>query len=251
MKKHVGLIVLLAVIVTFFQVGNKFQPILIPALAEVVAYLWNGENLITLLSSAAMTSCTVLASFVASIFLALPIGVMLGLSSTGAEVSDRGIDFFRSIPPSALVPVGILLIGTGQVMYISLTTFAISLILIVMTREAIHSLPSFKVNMISRSQWSKFRLLIFVLIPSVLGSIRSSSRVLVSLALALVVVCEILVGQIGIGAQIRSAQLRLDVAGLYVFLLLAGLVGTILNQVVSGFFRLIEEVIYKPLTFKV
>jgi len=245
----VSLALLVSSLFLFFFLGNKLSGILVPSPGQLTSFLLDRHALYRVLSACLQTAGTVAASTILALAWSLPIGIALGLRMSLRNATTTTVDFLRSIPPSALIPAAILFLGTGRFMFLALTSFALGLILVVLSREALSTLPPLKLRMMTAARWHLPRRAFCLYIPSVLSHLESSAQILVSLGMALVVVCEILIGRNGLGSEIRLAQYRFQTPALYTNLLAAGVVGVLLNAIVRFLFTMIERFLYRPLRF--
>lgn len=244
-----GLVTIVLALLVFFGVGSNIQPVIIPSPVSLAEFVISGRSWQSMLSGSWVTGGSTLLSFILACSWAIPVGITLGVGSRLRKDTAYLIDLARSIPPSALVPVGILLIGTGRSMFIALTTGAVGLMIIVIVREAVLDLPPVWLRQFRQCRYPNWRKMAKLYVPAVLGAVRRYSRILISLSLALMVVCELLLPRAGLGAEIQAAQLSLRPVRMYAFLLAAGIVGVALNQIVRGVFLAVESQIFRPLEF--
>ena len=204
------------------------------------------EALVRLLSSqevyfaTASTSFRAVVGLILSAIVAVPLGLFFGRRPTLYEYVELPVDFFRSIPSSALFFLFILFFGIGDASKIAVVFYGCSLILLVNTiygakptrekRDRINMLRSF-----GASRWQVFRLAIF---RDALPHIVAGIRVCVSLSLVLVIVTEMfLSAKSGLGRQIYDFYLAYRVPEMYATIVILGIVGFAANQVCLSFER--------------
>src|SRR5205814_4892783 len=127
-----------------------------------------------------------------SFLVAVPAGLVLGRFPNLYRFIEFPVDFFRSIPSSALFFLFILFFGIGDASKIAVVFYGCSLILLVNTvygakptkekEDRINMLRSF-----GATTWQIFRLAIF---PDSVPHILAGMRVCISLSLVLVIVTE-------------------------------------------------------------
>jgi NitT/TauT family transport system permease protein len=93
------------------------------------------------------------------------------------------------------------------------------------------------------------RRLFRVIVPAALPAVSASAQLLVSLTLALVVVCEMLIGTSGIGERIMTARNSYEPPKVYAWMILAGALGMVLSFVMRVGIGMIERRFYRPLRF--
>jgi len=81
-----------------------------------------------------------------------------------------------------------------------------------------------------------------VVLPEALPQIAAGLRLALSLSLIIVVVLEMFIGtKRGLGLLIYNAHMTYQIADMYAFIVLAGLIGYFINQ---GFVKLEDKVIH-------
>ena len=163
--------------------------------------------------------------------IAIPIGFLLGASSLAYRMTRLIIDFCRTIPALALLPLAVLLYGSGLGSTLLLTVFACVWPIMLQTIYGVRDIDavvretcrSYRVN---RWQW-RWR----VVLPSAGPYIATGLRIAAAISLLLVLSTEILIPVPGIGQAIMVAQLGGAVSEMYAWIVLAGLVGIAINAV--------------------
>lgn len=236
-------------LVVLLEVGHLMRPTLFPSNRQMLEALFQDGELTMIAISAIVTSLTCILSVSLAALWAVPFGLLLGTRRSFREGLRPTVDFWRSIPPSALIPVAILLLGIERKMFLILASFALGLVLTVIVRDALLEVPKAKQVMVAASNWRGRKRLVRLYLPLVLPAVLSAAQILVSLSMALIVVCEILLGSGGLGAWIRLAQLRLDLPSLYLGLIAAGCCGVALNYLTRSTFLAVEARFFRPLRF--
>lgn len=177
-------------------------------------------------------------SFMIAIAIGIPVGLMLGGSERIYRSVEFIIDFFRSIPATALFPLFLLVFGITDVSKIAVAAFASALIIIFNTAYGVmHARKSrtLAVRIMGASRTQIFRLVTFwESLPQTFIGLRSA----VSLSLVIVIVTEMFIGtSVGLGRRIIDAQITYEIPTMYAVILLTGIIGYALNL----FFVLIEK----------
>lgn len=169
---------------------------------------------------------------------ALVVGVPLGLFLGKTEVLYRNIefivDFFRSTPATALFPLFMLIFGIGDASKIAAAAFAG--LLIVLFNTAYGVINSKKIRMLAArlhgaSRWQVFKWIIFwESLPQTFVGLRNA----ISLTLAIIIVTEMFVGtDVGLGRKIIDFQMVYNIPAMYATILMAGILGYILNALLA------------------
>lgn len=169
-----------------------------------------------------------------SVVIAVPLGLIFGRFSGVYVFFELPVDFFRSIPSSALFFLFIFVFGIGDASKIAIVVYGCSLILMVNTiygarpdrekQDRINMLRSF-----GAKPWQIFYLAV---IRDAIPNIAAGFRVCISLSLVLVIVSEMfLAGDNGLGRQIYDFYLSYQIPEMYVVIIFLGLIGFVGNKI--------------------
>jgi sulfonate transport system permease protein len=206
------------------------KPILLPTPADTVWALITGLAGGPLLLDFAVTVWRTLQAFLIAAIVGVPLGVLLGSNEKAYRSVEFLIDFFRSTPSSALIPLFLLIFGVSDVNKIAIAAFGALLIVIFNSAYGVINARKQRVmaaRVMGASRWQIFKdvLVWESLQPSFVG-LRSA----VSMALVIVIVAEMFIGSDnGLGHRIIDAQQVLNVKSMYAAILAAGALGYALN----------------------
>ncbi|MFM9928032.1 ABC transporter permease [Variovorax sp. H27-G14] len=206
------------------------KPILLPTPADTIAALITGLAGGPLLTDFAMTVWRTLQAFLIAAVVGVPLGVLLGSNEKAYRSVEFLIDFFRSTPSSALIPLFLLIFGVSDVNKIAIAAFGALLIVVFNSAYGVMNARKQRVmaaKVMGASRWQVFKdvLIWESLQPSFVG-LRSA----VSMALVIVIVAEMFIGSdTGLGHRIIDAQQVLNVKSMYAAILAAGALGYALN----------------------
>jgi NitT/TauT family transport system permease protein len=206
------------------------KPILLPTPADTIAALITGLAGGPLLTDFAMTVWRTLQAFAIAALIGVPLGVLLGSNEKAYRSVEFLIDFFRSTPSSALIPLFLLIFGVSDVNKIAIAAFGALLIVVFNSAYGVINARKQRVmaaKVMGASRWQVFKdvLIWESLQPSFVG-LRSA----VSMALVIVIVAEMFIGSdTGLGHRIIDAQQVLNVKSMYAAILAAGALGYALN----------------------
>ena len=162
------------------------------------------------------------------------IGIPLGIWSILYDSFEVVIDFFRSMPSPALIPLAMLLFGLGDLSRIAVAAFTCSLINAIQAAYAVKSIPRFRILGARMSGAKGVFLFSHVLIPSVLPDLVAGWRITLSLSLIIVVVSEMFIGtRVGLGMRIYDFHLMFRSAEMYATIFVVGTIGYSLNKIVE------------------
>ena len=206
------------------------KPILLPTPAATLGALFSGLAGGPLLTDFAVTVLRTLEAFLIAAVIGVPLGVVLGSNEKAYRSVEFLIDFFRSTPSSALIPLFLLIFGVSDINKVAIAAFGALLIVVFNSAYGVinarkQRVMAARVMGATRGQVFKDVLIWESLQPTFVG-LRSA----VSMALVIVIVAEMFIGSDnGLGHRIIDAQQVLNVKSMYSAILAAGILGYSLN----------------------
>ncbi|EYC52504.1 taurine ABC transporter permease [Hylemonella gracilis str. Niagara R] len=206
------------------------KPILLPPPAATVGTLLNGLAGGPLLTDFAVTLWRTTQAFLIAAVVGVPLGVVLGSAEKAYRSVEFLIDFFRSTPSSALIPLFLMIFGVSDINKVAIAAFGALLIVVFNSAYGVINARKQRVmaaKVMGASRWQIFKdvLIWESLQPSFVG-LRSA----VSMALVIVIVAEMFIGSdSGLGNRIINAQQVMNVRDMYASILSAGILGYVLN----------------------
>ena len=206
------------------------RQILLPSPTDTLITLVHGMAGGVLLVDFAVTVMRTLIAFLIAAVLGMPLGIILGSSERAYRSVEFLIDFFRSTPASAMIPLFLLIFGISDFNKIAIASFGAFLIIIFNSAYGVINARKQRVmaaRVMGASAWRVFR---DVLVWESLQASFVGLRTAVSMALVIVVVAEMFIGSIdGLGHAIINAQQVLNVKTMYAAILATGMLGYALN----------------------
>ena len=207
------------------------RPLFLPTPWKVLSALWFLLAEGPLWSDMAATLYRTITAFTLAAILGLLIGIPLGVSRQFYESSEIVLDFFRSLPSPALIPLAMLLLGLGDLSRISVAAFTCTLINAIQAAYALGDVPEQRLIAAKLAGARGTFLVRHVLVPSVVPRIVAGWRVTLSLSLIIIVVTEMFIGtQRGLGMRIYDSHLMFRSADMYAAILVVGVMGYLLNK---------------------
>jgi ABC-type nitrate/sulfonate/bicarbonate transport system permease component len=168
---------------------------------------------------------------------AVAAGLALGLSPTLRRATDPIVQFLRSIPPPALLPFGILVLGVGTSMKVFIIAFVCLWPVLLNTIDGVAGVdPTLRETARVYGIGPRDRLLRLTL-PAAAPQIFAGMRTSLSLALILMVISEMVASTNGIGYFVLQSQRSFAIPEMWSGILLLGILGYVLNAV----FLLVER----------
>jgi NitT/TauT family transport system permease protein len=169
-------------------------------------------------------------AFLIAAVVGVPLGIVLGSNERAYRSVEFLIDFFRSTPSSALIPLFLLIFGVSDVNKIAIAAFGALLIVLFNSAYGVMNARKQRVmaaKVMGATRWQTFRdVLVWESLQPTFVGLRSA----VSMALVIVIVAEMFIGSDnGLGHRIIDAQQVLNVKSMYAAILSAGALGYALN----------------------
>ncbi|WP_374523062.1 ABC transporter permease [Hydrogenophaga sp.] len=206
------------------------KPILLPPPLAALGALANGLAGGALLGDFAVTVWRTVQAFGIAAVIGMPLGVLLGSNEKAYRSVEFLIDFFRSTPSSALIPLFLMIFGVSDINKVAIAAFGALLIVTFNSAYGVINARKQRVmaaRVMGATRWQIFKdvLVWESLQPSFVG-LRSA----VSMALVIVIVAEMFIGaDSGLGNRIINAQQVMNVKDMYAAILAAGALGYALN----------------------
>ena len=206
------------------------KALLLPPPLDALGTLVKGLLGGALLKDFAVTVWRTVQAFLIAAAVGMPLGVLLGSNERAYRSVEFLIDFFRSTPSSALIPLFLMVFGVSDVNKVAIAAFGAFLIVVFNSAYGVINGRKQRVmaaRVMGATRWQVFRdvLVWESLQPSFVG-LRSA----VSMALVIVIVAEMFIGaDSGLGNRIINSQQVMNVRDMYASILAAGALGYALN----------------------
>ncbi|MEO7587509.1 MAG: ABC transporter permease [Arachnia sp.] len=163
--------------------------------------------------------------------LAIPLGFAMGWYRTVRAIIEPWTQFFRTIPPLAIIPLAIVLLGIGEVPKIFVITLASFLVAIIATFQGVVNVDRTLINagrVLGAKDWTIFRR---IAVPASMPFIMVGLRQGLGSAWATLVAAELIAAQQGLGYRMQNAQIYYDIPTIFVGLITIGILGLIMDRI--------------------
>jgi ABC-type nitrate/sulfonate/bicarbonate transport system permease component len=210
------------------------DPIVLPSPASVVRVIPRMLDE-RLLSDIGLTLARVLGALAIACVLGIPLGLYLGYRRGAYHVIESPLHALRSIPASALFPLFLIVIGVGEKSIVALAAYPSLLVILVNSVSGATLANRRRLYQARLLGLDTFHTLTEVLFYEALPSIFDGIRTAVSYALMLVIAVEMFIGlgERGLGRGIYEYQSTYRIPETYGAIIIAGLIGILLNAIVS------------------
>jgi ABC-type nitrate/sulfonate/bicarbonate transport system permease component len=206
-----------------------------PTFAEAVTRLWNNwlTNPTVIGGHLVPSLVRLLTGWLAAVAIGITVGTLMGLSSRLHDYLDPIAQFLRAIPPPALLPLFIVLLGIGDAMKVAMITFGVIWPIILNTIDGVRSVDSLHLDTARVFGMGRADVLFRVILPSAGPKIFAGLRVSLSIAVILMVISEMVATINGIGFTLVQAQRNFRTLDVWAGILMLGLVGYGLNAILT------------------
>lgn len=199
----------------------------VPTATTTISTLWRSLGTGHLWSGVGQTLEGTAIGFGLGVVLGVAVGVLIGLNDIAYRATFLTIEFLKTIPVIAVLPLAVLIYGTTLKMKVLLVTFGVFFPMVIQTSYGVRSIDpvvgdtarSFGLGRVMRFLW--------VTLPSAAPFMATGMRLAAAAALLLDVLSEIVAGGSGLGLQILQGQAGGDISYTYALILLVGIIGMI------------------------
>lgn len=172
----------------------------------------------------------VLTGFLLGSAVAIPVGFLMGWYTVARGLFEPWIQFFRTIPPLALLPLVLVLLGIGELPKIFVIFLAAFLACVISTYQGVVSVDRTLINAARVLGAKDGRIFVRVVVPASTPFILVGMRVGLGSAWATLVAAELLAAQAGLGYRMQQAQLYYDLATIFVGIIAIGILGLVMDR---------------------
>ncbi|WP_393014785.1 nitrate ABC transporter permease [Limnothrix redekei] len=232
-------VAILLVFLGLWELGANsklFLPIM-PSASQTIADLWfwisnpffdNGPNDqgIGLLLLTSLRR--VLSGFLIGTAIAIPLGILIGLSPVVSKAVDPFIQILRPVSPLAWLPLGLALMRDSErtaLFVIAITSIWPTLI---NTKFGVSNVDPAYLNVAHTLGASRWRIITKVILPAAAPNIVSGLRISLGIAWLVIVAAEILLSG-GIGYFVWNEWNNLKITSIITAILIVGLVGLLMD----------------------
>ncbi|MBX3519245.1 MAG: ABC transporter permease [Xanthobacteraceae bacterium] len=210
---------------------------LIPTPLAVATRFWELLTQARLPLDIWMSTQRVFLGVAAGITLAVPVGFVLGWYRQIRSFIDPLINFFRALPPIALIPLVVVYFGIGEFAKVVILFYASFFAGVIVMYEGIAQISPIYVRVaktLGATDWEIFRK---VIIPLTVPHMLTALRVALGVAWATLVASELIAAQQGLGALIQNASSFFQLDIIYVGIICIGFIALAMDIAIRAFTR--------------
>lgn len=208
--------------------------VILPGPAEVfrraVELIANGQLPLDVVSSLRR----VLAGFLLGVATAIPVGFLMGWYRVARALIEPYIQFFRMIPPLAVIPLAIVTMGIDEAPKVFVIFLASFLSCVVAAYQGVIGVDRTLISAARVLGANDGVLFYRVIVPASIPFILVGVRIGLGSAWATVVAAELIAAQSGLGFRMQQAQLYYDLPTIFVSLVTIGILGLLMDRIVQA-----------------
>ena len=166
----------------------------------------------------------------AALVIGVPIGFALGLSRKVEQAASPSFQFLRMISPLSWMPVVVMLFGIGDAPIYFLLAFAAVWSIILNTASGVKNINPQWLELGRSLSVTKSEMLFKIMLPAVVGDILNGLRLAIGIVWVVLVPCEMLGVNEGLGYFILDTRDRLAYSELMAAIVLIGVIGWTLDS---------------------
>jgi len=223
----------IVIVLTWYavRVSGLVNPALVPAPHEVAAKLWELLTNEHLLRDMWSSTRRVLIGVSLGIACAVPVGFLLGWYCSVRTFADPVINFFRALPPIALIPLVIVYFGVDELAKVVILFYASFFAGVIVMYEGVAQISPLFVRVARSLGATDGEIFRKVIIPLTVPHILTALRVALGVAWATLVAAELIAAQQGLGALIQNASAYFLLDIIYVGIICIGLIALAMDLV--------------------
>jgi ABC-type nitrate/sulfonate/bicarbonate transport system permease component len=175
-----------------------------------------------------------LSGWLIAVVAGLVVGYSIGRIGAVGDFVDPLVHFLRAIPPPALIPLFIVLLGIGDSMKIGLIAFGVVWPILLNTIDGVRTVEPQHLDTARVFQLGRIRRMTHIVLPAASPKIFAGLRISLSIAVILMVVSEMVAATEGIGFFVLQAQRTFRILDMWAGILLLGVLGYGLNTALLG-----------------
>ena len=206
--------------------SNALLPGPIDVLRAAGALLADG----TLWQHTAASLGRVLTGFLLGVALAIPAGFLMGWYRLARGLVEPWVQFLRTVPPLALIPLVIVILGIGEDAKVFVIFLAAFLACVVATFQGVRNVDNTLINAARVLGADDLTIFARVVVPASTPFIFVGMRVALGSAWATLVASELIAAPTGLGRMMQVATQFLQTDRIIVGIIMIGLLGFVMDR---------------------
>jgi nitrate/nitrite transport system permease protein len=181
----------------------------------------------------------VLFGYLIAVAVAIPLGFLIGMSPLMSKALDPYIQILKPISPLAWMPLALYTIKDSNTSAIFVIFICALWPMLINTAFGVAAVRREWINVARTLEVGTVRRAFTVILPAAAPTILTGMRISIGIAWLVIVAAEMLVGGTGIGYFVWNEWNNLSITNVIIAILVIGLVGMVLDQILARFTRLV------------
>jgi nitrate/nitrite transport system permease protein len=181
----------------------------------------------------------VLAGYLAAVLVAIPLGFLIGMSPLMSRALDPFIQVLKPVSPLAWMPLALYTIKDSATSAVFVIFICSLWPMLLNTAFGVAAVRKEWLNVARTLEVSPLRQAFTVILPAAAPTILTGMRISIGIAWLVIVAAEMLVGGTGIGYFVWNEWNNLSIVNVIISILVIGLVGMVLDQILARCQRLV------------
>jgi nitrate/nitrite transport system permease protein len=179
------------------------------------------------------------AGYLLAVAVAIPIGFLIGMSPLMSRALDPFIQVLKPISPLAWMPLALYTIKDSGLSSIFVIFICSLWPMLINTAFGVASVRREWLDVARTLEVGTLRRAFTIILPAAAPTILTGMRISIGIAWLVIVAAEMLVGGTGIGYFVWNEWNNLSITNVITAILVIGLVGMVLDQILARFTRLV------------
>lgn len=215
-----------------WQVAGMSASTLVASPVAVLHAFFSGVSNGVLVKDTLSSLGRVFAGFMIALISAIVFGFIFGWYTIPRLLFDPWIQFFRMIPPIALIPLVVVYLGVGEEAKIFVIFVAAFLVMIVTIYQGVKQMDATLIRA-ARVLGANDRVLFFkVILPASLPHVFTAIRLGISTSWTTLVAAELIAASSGLGFMIQQASSYFEIPIVYLGIVIIGVIGIVMDRIV-------------------
>lgn len=222
--------------------ARLFPSLFVPPITKIIGHAWKrwtGPDAGTLFLSSRFLDMvgSSFARLLPGLLIGAAAGIILGVALARikklGDVCTPLVHFLRAIPSSAKIPLFIVLLGIGDAMKVWVIGVTVAFPLLINVMDGVRNVEPTLLDMARVYGAGRWNTLRRIILPAAMPQTFAGLRIATMVALIVMVLAEMMGATDGIGYSVLYAERKFQVLDMWAGVFVLGLVGYLLNAVVS------------------
>jgi nitrate/nitrite transport system permease protein len=175
----------------------------------------------------------VLLGFLLGSAIAVPLGILIGLSPVVSQAIDPFIQLLRPVSPLAWLPIGLAILKSSQKTAIFVIAISSIWPTLINTKFGVSHVPPVYLDVARTLGASRWRTIFKVILPAAAPNIVAGLRISISISWIVIVAAEMIVGGIGLGSFVWNEWNNLNITSIITAIIVIGVTGIMLDRLLA------------------